>query len=143
MYSSRKLYTLHSNRNIYSVLCSIPITPPPISIWVELDKKAKSCQVSSTSIAPSNQKETTISATQHKMMHPPECRVTDRSIPIPLLHPMISVYLNTGKSGIWQSSLDLPLQSAECFLLMGNLQKAEIHSASDVRSERHRIVCSP
>lgn len=42
MYSSRKLYTLHSNRNIYySVLCSIPITPPPISIWVELDKKAK------------------------------------------------------------------------------------------------------
>ena len=54
----------------YSV--AYPITPPPISIWVELTRKQKLSSlkyIPYIHIASSNQKETTISATQHKMMY--------------------------------------------------------------------------
>ena len=125
----------------YSV--AYPITPPPISIWVELTRKQKLSSlkyIPYIHIASSNQKETTISATQHKMMYCTSRMPSYRPIPIALLQPMISAYLNTGKSGIWHSSLDLFfLTECEVALLLESPESRD--TLPGVRSERHCIVC--
>lgn len=138
-YSSR----LHSNRNIYSVLCSISNYTSPQQHMGGTHEKAKAVKSQAHPVHPyriiqPKRNDNLGNAAQADV--PPECRVTDRSIPIALLHPMISAYLNTGKSGIWHSSLDLFfLTECEVALLMESPESRD--TLPGVRSERHRIVC--
>ena len=145
-YSSRHSI-LHSNRNISHIYSSISNnTSPHQHMGGPRQERQKAVKFHvSTSIHPSHRiiqpkRNDNLGNAAQDDAHPPECRVTDRSIPIAMLHPMISAYLNTGKSGIWHSSLDLFfLTECEVALLLESPESRD--TLPGVRSERHCIVC--